>query len=166
MFREMRRKNQQLTDKECTEILKNATSGVLALSGDGGYPYAVPLSYVYDGAKIYFHCAKSGHKIDAINRDAKASFCVIAQDVVVPEKYTTRYKSVILFGKIRILEKEDEKHAAIEKLAVKYASDNTQDDIEQEVERYKSALCMLELTPDYISGKEAIEITKERNQLK
>ena len=80
MFREMRRKRQLLSDKESIEILENGTSGVLALLGDDEYPYAVPISYVYDNAKIYFHGAKTGHKIDAIRKCSKASFCVIEQD--------------------------------------------------------------------------------------
>ena len=75
---------------------------VLALLGDNDYPYAVPISYVYDDGKVYFHSAKSGHKIDAIQRTAKASFCVIDEDLVVPEEYTTYFRSVIAFGRIRL----------------------------------------------------------------
>lgn len=93
MFREMRRNGQELPLEECTAILNRGTSGVLALSGDDNYPYAVPVSYAYDGYKLYFHCAKSGHKIDAIRRNAKASFCVIDQDLVVPEEYTSYFRS-------------------------------------------------------------------------
>ena len=66
MFRPMRRFKQQLSKEECEEILNNCKSGVLAVIGDSGYPYAVPLSYVYFNDKIYFHCAKEGHKVDAI----------------------------------------------------------------------------------------------------
>ena len=69
MFREMRRKKQVLTKEECVQILQEGTSGVLAVDGDDGYPYAVPLSYVLSGDKIYFHCAKSGHKLDALSRN-------------------------------------------------------------------------------------------------
>ena len=78
-----------LSQEETERILKEGTSGVLALAGDEGYPYAVPISYVYDGEKIYFHCAKQGHKLDAIARNPKASFCVVEKDQVVPEAYTT-----------------------------------------------------------------------------
>ena len=83
MFREMRRKNQALSREEAAAVLDRALSGVLALSGDDGYPYAVPISYVYDGGKLYFHCAKSGHKLDALQRNPKASFCVVDQDQIV-----------------------------------------------------------------------------------
>ncbi|MDE7018067.1 MAG: pyridoxamine 5'-phosphate oxidase family protein [Lachnospiraceae bacterium] len=120
MFREMRRKKQILSNKENIELLEKGTSGVLALLGDNEYPYAVPISYVYDNSKIYFHGAKVGHKIDAIRKCSKASFCVIAQDEIIPEKYTTYFKSVIVFGKIRILEDENEIREAIERLAMKY----------------------------------------------
>ena len=98
IFREMRRKKQELSRQEIADILHKGTSGVLALLGDNDYPYAVPISYVYDDGKIYFHSAKSGHKIDAIQRTEKASFCVIDKDLVVPEEYTTYFRSVIAFG--------------------------------------------------------------------
>lgn len=89
MFREMRRKAQQLTNEECIEILKNATSGVLGVFGDDGYPYTVPVSHVFEDGKICFHCAKTGHKIDSIRRNEKVSFTVIAQDEVMPKERTT-----------------------------------------------------------------------------
>ena len=108
VFRPMRRSRQELSREECEAILKEGTSGVLALLGDGDYPYAVPLSYVYEDGKIYFHCAKTGHKLDAIRRQEKASFCVIGQDQILPEKFTTCFSSVIVFGKVRILEEEGE----------------------------------------------------------
>jgi len=98
MFREMRRFRQALSQDDCAEVLRRNSSGVLAVSGDDGYPYAVPLSYVYAGSKLYFHCAPVGHKIDAIEKNSKVSFCVIDKDEVVPEKYTTYFRSVILFG--------------------------------------------------------------------
>lgn len=119
MFREMRRKRQLLSKEDTQKILYQGTSGVLAVSGDDGYPYAVPLSYVYDGEKIYFHSAKSGHKLDAIVKNPKASFCVIDQDNIVPDEYTTYFRSVIVFGTIHILHDEAEKREAIEKLAGK-----------------------------------------------
>lgn len=158
MFREMRRKKQMLSQEECVEILKNATSGVLALWGDEGYPYAVPISYVYDGERIIFHSAKSGHKLDAILRNPKASFCVIAKDDIVPEEYTSYFRSVIVFGTIRILEDEQEKLNSIEKLALKYAPEDTAENRRKAVEREWAPLCMLEMTPEHISGKEAKEL--------
>ena len=77
--------------------------------GDEGYPYAVPLSYAYHEGKLYFRCAKSGHKLDAVKRSPRASFCVIAQDDIDPEEYTTHYKSVIVFGTVGIIGEEDKR---------------------------------------------------------
>lgn len=163
MFRPMRRKNQALSHEECELILNKATSGVLALSGDDNYPYAVPLSYVYDNGRIYFHCARSGHKIDAISRNEKASFCVIDQDLVIPEEYTTYFRSVIVFGKIRILTDEKEKRLAIEKLAERYAPDIGTHERQKAIDKDYAPLCMLELTIEHMSGKEAIELAKKKN---
>ena len=161
MFRELRGKKQVLSAEENAKILKNGTSGVLALAGDNDYPYAVPISYVYDGEKLYFHCARSGHKMDAIKRNPKASFCVIDQDLVVPEEYTSYFRSVIVFGTMRILEQDMEKRAAIEKLALKYAPDDTQENRHKAIEREWKPLCVLELTPEHISGKDAIELKRQ-----
>lgn len=162
MFRELRRKKQALSQEECTAVLNRGTSGVLALAGDDDYPYAVPISYVYDGEKLYFHCAKSGHKLDAICRNPKASFCVIDKDEIVPEEYTTYFRSVIVFGKIRILEDDGEKRSAIEKLALKYAPDNTLESRKEAIEKEWKPLCTLEMVPEHISGKEAIELARQR----
>ena len=163
MFREMRRKKQKLSMEECAEILCRGTSGVLALAGDDDYPYAVPISYVYDGEKLYFHCAKSGHKLDAVSRNPKASFCVIDQDQIVPEEYTTYFRSVIVFGTIRILEDEEEKWNAVEKLALKYAPDDTAENRKGAIEREWKPLCVLEMAVEHISGKEAIELMRQRS---
>ena len=89
MFREMRRKRQQMSLAETIEILEKGSFGVLSVYGDDDYPYGVPISYVYDDGKIYLHCAKTGHKIDGIIKNPKVSFCVTAQDLVVPEEYRT-----------------------------------------------------------------------------
>lgn len=164
MFRELRRKRQALSEDDCTSILKNGTSGVLALDGDNDYPYAVPISYVYDGEKLYFHCAKNGHKIDAVKKNPRASFCVIDQDLVVPEEYTSYFRSVIVFGTMRILEQDMEKRTAIEKLALKYAPDDTEHNRHKAIDREWEPLCMLELMPEHITGKEAIELKRQRKQ--
>ena len=89
MFRKMRRFNQQISLSESIEILEKGKTGVLAVLGDNGYPYAVPLNYVYENGKIYFHCAKAGHKISAMQNCEKVSFCVIDKDDVSAEEITT-----------------------------------------------------------------------------
>ena len=160
MFQEMRRKRQALSSEEISAVLNRGTSGVLALSGDNDYPYAVPISYVYDGEKLYFHCAKSGHKLNAVQRNAKASFCVIDQDKIIPEEYTSYFRSVIVFGRIQVIKDEDKKWQAIEKLAVKYAPQDSDERRREAIDREWKPLCMLEMTIDHMSGKEAIELLK------
>ncbi len=160
MFRELRRKKQLLTAEAAAAVLTRGTSGVLALAGDGGYPYAVPISYVYDGNRLYFHCARSGHKLDAIRREERASFCVIDRDDVVPEEYTTYFRSVIAFGRIRILEDEGEKRAAIEKLALRYAPEDPPERRERAIQRDWAPLCLLEMSIEHLTGKEAIELVE------
>ena len=160
MFQEMRRKRQALSSEEISAVLNKGTSGVLALSGDNDYPYAVPISYVYDGEKLYFHCAKSGHKLNAVQRNAKASFCVIDQDKIIPEEYTSYFRSVIVFGRIQVIKDEDKKRQAIEKLAVKYAPQDSDERRSEAIDREWKPLCMLEMTIDHMSGKEAIELLK------
>lgn len=163
MFREMRRKKQALTAQETVAVLTGGTSGVLALSGDGGYPYAVPLSYVYQDGHIYFHCARAGHKLDAIRQDPKASFCVIDRDEIVPEEYTSHFRSAIAFGTIRIMEDEQEKRQAIEALALKYAPGDTAEGRRAAIDRDWAPLCMLDMTVEHLSGKEAIELVRAKN---
>ena len=99
MFRKMRRAERELSEGQAKEILENGSYGVLALAGDCGYPYAVPLNYVYDGERIYFHCAAEGHKIDAIARDNKRSFCVVENGGVIEDRFTTNIGALSLSGK-------------------------------------------------------------------
>ena len=164
MFREMRRKKQVMSEELTKEVLINGTSGVLALEGDDGYPYAVPVSYVYDGEKLYFHGAKKGHKIDAVKRNEKASFCVIETDHIVPEEYTTYFRSVIAFGRMRILSGDGEKRAALEKLGKKYAPEDTAENLAKYIDKEWVPVCVLEMTVDHLSGKEAIEFVREREK--
>lgn len=163
MFRAMRRSKQVMSFEDSAAVLERNTAGVLAVSGDDGYPYAVPLSYVYTDGKIYFHCAKQGHKLDAIARCEKVSFCVIDQDQVVPEEFTTYFRSVIAFGKARVLEEPAEKRAALEALGKRYSPDETPEALAKEVEGSFKQVTMVEITIDHLSGKEAKELAKQRN---
>lgn len=162
MFREMRRKKQQLSEEETLEILRTGKTAILGLSGDDGYPYTVPVNYVYADGKIYFHGAKTGHKIDSIKRNSKVSLCVIEKDDIVSEELTTYFKSVILFGTARILETEEEIFHAAEVFGLKY--NPNQEAVDQEIHREWNALCCVEISIDYVTGKEAIELTRARKQ--
>ena len=161
MLPEMRRKAQQLPPAEAEAILRAGSSGVLALAGAEGYPYALPISYVYHEGRLYFHCALTGHKLDAVARCPKASFCVIAQDDVVPALYTTRYRSVIAFGAIRRLEDEQAIITALDVLGRKYAPDL---DPSAEIAKSLPRVCVLEMTIDHLTGKEGIELTRLREK--
>lgn len=161
MFRPMRRFGQQLSEAESLALLERGTSGVLALLGDEGYPYAVPLSYVYREGKLWFHSALSGHKVDAVRGCDRASFCVIDRDEVRPEAYTTWFRSVIAFGRIRVLEDPAEVRRAMEALAEKYSPD-LPEGRREEMEREAGRFLMLELSVEHLTGKQAIELQRQR----
>ena len=158
-FRAMRRKRQQLSEEESVAILKKATAGTLALLGDNDYPYAVPLSYVYQEGRIYFHSALAGHKVDAIRKCDKASFCVIEQDDVQPEKYTTFFRSVIAFGRIHIIEDEHEKLETARMLGNRY-NPNHDEALQKEIEGGLSRMLMIRFDIEHLTGKEAIELMR------
>ena len=160
-FRPMRRNGQQLSEEESVDILKNATSGTLALIGDNGFPYAVPISYAYNNGKLYFHSAPTGHKIDAIKQCNKASFCIIAQDNVLPEKYTTEYRSVIAFGNVYIVDNEEEKLFAARLIGNKYYP-NHNETLQNELEKGFARMLIIGFDIVHLTGKEGLELTKKR----
>lgn len=161
-FRPMRRFKQQLQQEKAERLLMSATSGVLAVNGDNGYPYAVPISYVYANGKIYFHSALSGHKIDAIRHNPKVSFCVINQDVIVPQEFTTYFKSVIAFGKARIIEDDAEKMKALRLLAARYSDDTiTPQMTDKEIAGGFERLLMVEIPIEHLTAKESIELVRK-----
>ena len=161
VFRPMRRDRQQLSREECELILGRCTSGVLALTGDGGYPYAVPLSYVYTDGAIIFHSAVEGHKVDAIRRDSRCSFCVIDQDEIKPDEFTTHFRSVIAFGRIHILEDADEKVQTLRLLGRRYSPDD-EPGLQHEIDKSLDHVLLLRLDIEHLSGKEAIELVRAR----
>ena len=158
MFREMRRKRQQMPESEAIAILERGSHGVLAVLGDGGYPYAVPISYVYEDGKIYMHCAKSGHKLDAVRACEKASFCVVDQDEVVQAEFTSHYRSAIAFGRIREITDDAEKRRMVSLLARKYCPDLPQAEHDKAIERDWAPLNMLELIIEHLTAKQAKEL--------
>ncbi len=158
-FRPMRRMRQQLSKEVCNKILRNATSGTLALLGDGDYPYAVPLSFVYCGTCIYFHSAKSGHKIDAIKREDKASFCVISKDEIHGDEFTTYFRSVIAFGRITIVSSPGEKLEGAKLLGRKY-NPNDEEGLSREIEKSLAHMELLRFDIEHLTGKQAIELVR------
>ena len=156
MFRALRRKEQALPQTECEAILQRGETCVLALAGDDGYPYAVPVNYCYAEGKAYIHCAKEGHKLDAIRRDSKASLTVIDCAKVLPEEYSTHYRSVIAFGRMRILEDEGEMRRALSLFAAHLAPDESEEARLREIDRWFPSVSVLEFTPEHSSGKQSL----------
>lgn len=142
-------------------MLRSATSGVLALTGADGYPYAVPLSFAYQDGRLYFHSADAGAKIDAIAHDDRASFCVIAEDDVVPSAFTTRFRSVIVFGRMRLLAGDLERRGALLALAEKY-SPSFMEQADAEIDQSWERVTALELVIEEMTGKAGLEIVKAR----
>ncbi len=153
MFREMRREKQHLSMEECIAALERGTSGVLAVQGDDGYPYAVPLSYVYLDGKLYFHCGKNGHKMDAIRQNEKVSFCVVDKDEIIPEEFTSNFVSVIVFGKARILSDWEQSKHALLALCEKYSPGIP---AEMRAEGSKGGVMMVEIEIEKMTGKKAL----------
>lgn len=161
MFREMRRNKQQISREECIEILKRGTSGVLAVLGDEEYPYTVPLSYAYQDGIIYFHGAIEGHKMDAMKKHEKVSFCVINRDQVIPEDYTTLFCSVIVFGKVSIIKDEEKKREAAKIVGERYRP-GFEADCEKEINRLFSGLCVFEIQVEHMTGKQSLGLLEQR----
>lgn len=156
-FRPMRRCRQQIPTDECERILSNATSGVLALIGDGGYPYAVPLSHVYKDGSLYFHSAVVGHKIDALRNNPKCSYCVVDKDEVHPETFTTYYRSVVAFGTVSVIEDREEKLCALRLLGKRFNPDD-EAALQAEISHGFDRLLMLRMQIEHMSGKQAKEL--------
>ncbi|MBQ7447689.1 MAG: pyridoxamine 5'-phosphate oxidase family protein [Eubacterium sp.] len=154
MFRKMRRFKQQLPEEECLKILETAPRGVLAVLGDDGYPYTVPLNFVHHEGRLYFHTAFNGHKVDAIKNYDKASFCVLNEGYQNPGEWWYYFKSVIAFGKIRILEDRDEINEKLRLLARKYMPEK---EIEPDMAKNAHHAGMIELTIEHVTGKRVEE---------
>jgi hypothetical protein len=123
MFREMRRKEKMMTAERAGEILEKGRYGMLTVVQTNGYPYAVPVNYVYRDGKVYVHCAKEGAKIDAIQADSKASFTVVFDDEILQERFTSAFESVVAFGKAFLVDDEAKKLEMLKALIEKYSPD-------------------------------------------
>ena len=156
MFREMRRAERALDKEACEDILSRGETCVLALMGDDGYPYAVPVNYCYAEGKVYIHCAKEGHKLDAIRRCDKGSLTVVGCAEILPEKHSTHYQSVIAFGRFRILEDEGEMRRALSLFAARLAPGESEEARLREIDRWFSSVSILEFKPEHISGKRSL----------
>jgi len=161
MFREMRRKGQSLPPEEIDQILEEADYITVAFHGDGGYPYAVPLCFVRCGDTIYFHSAKQGHKVDALRSDEKVSFVAIGEQRIVNEEYTTYYRSVMGFGRARIVDDPDEKLTSARALGDRCWPDHDAE-LDAELARGLDRMLMVAIDIEHLTGKESIEFAQMR----
>lgn len=151
MFREMRRKDRELKNDEVIEILKNNSYGILSTVSQSGYPYGVPVNYVFFNNSIYFHCAVKGHKLDNILNDSKVSFCVVGQTCILPDKFSTKYESVVVFGRaVEVF--DDEKNRALLEILNKYSPDYIEKGKEY-VKNSSKATKVIKISIEHISGK-------------
>ncbi len=157
MFRNIVRVKQALPEEECIAILKNELRGVLSVIGDNGYPYGMPLNHFYneEDGKLYFHSGKKGHKIDAIAKDPKASFCVYDSGIRENDNWYLTIKSVIVFGKIEIIEDRAKVYEIARKLCRKFTDD--EEYIEHEIKNSGPGTLMFALVPEHMTGKRVTE---------
>ena len=155
MIHSMRRSAQQLPETEIERILQEGSHGVLAVC-DGDEPYAVPLSYVYERGHIYFHSAVTGHKLGAIASNNRVSFCVVGRDEVQPERFSTRYESVIAFGRAAIVTDSTLKRHALEMLVQKY-SPGYQHNGKREIEQEWDHVQIVEIAVQHCTGKRSAQ---------
>lgn len=157
MFRELSRKNKQIPVEECIAILENEKRGVLSVNGDDGYPYGMPMNHWYDkeSGKIYFHCGFGGHRLDSIAKNAKVSFCVHDEGYVKDGEWALNIRSVVVFGKIKVIDDYDTIVSVSQKLSRKFTDDEKY--IEKEIKAFASQTLILELTLEHICGKAVTE---------
>lgn len=151
MFREMRRKEKQLSMEENIEILMKAEYGVLSTISLNGYPYSTPLNYVYWNSSIYFHSALEGHKLDNIKQCDKVSFCVIRDVELLADKFDTNYRSVVVFGKAKEVS-EKEKEDALLELINKYSNEFVEEGKDY-ITKAKAAARVIKIDIEHITGK-------------
>lgn len=153
MFRPMMRQKQQLSREECIALLCQEWRGVLSVQGDDGYPYGLPTNFWYcqEDGRLYFHSGKQGHKIDAIRRCDKASLCVYDQGYREEGDWALHFKSVIVFGRIRVVEDHDRAIEITRQLSCKYTSDAAY--IEDEIEKAGPGTLCFALEVEHMTGK-------------
>lgn len=153
MFRELVRKNKQLPREECVRVLTNETRGVLSVLGDGGYPYGMPMNHFYNEAdgNIYFHSGRGGHRYDSLKQNDKVSFCVYDSGYRDDGHWALNVKSVIVFGRVQIIDDRETIVDIAAKLSRKFTSN--EEYIQKEIELYAHETLILKLTPEHICGK-------------
>lgn len=157
MFRQIKRVKQALNEEECLEILKKEKRGVLSVLGDDDYPYGIPINHYYDEDthKLYFHGGRYGHKIDAMRRHDKASFCVYGDGFIENDNWYLCFKSVIVFGRIEFIEDKKTIEDMCRKLSYHF-TDNAEY-IESEIAKDLNGTLMFSLSIEDMQGKYVTE---------
>ena len=157
MFRELIRKNKQLSEAECIALLQTEKRGVLSVIGDHGYPYGTPMNHFYSAEEgcIYFHCGCIGHRLDALRSVNKASFCVFDSGEKTEGHWAFTVKSVIVFGRITIIDDA----LSIADICTKLSRKFTQDEayIAEEITNHGHRTLLLRLDPEHMRGKQVLE---------
>lgn len=152
MFREMRRKDRQLSEEAVLELIETEKDGVLSVCGDDGYPYGVPVNYGYQNGKFYIHSTgASSHKLDAIRKNQKVCLTIVGKHEMEAARLTTHYSSVIVFGKARIMnegEKNEGMHFMMLGLAPEMAAH-----AKAHCKGADNGFAMIEITPEHVTGK-------------
>ena len=153
MFREMRRFKQQISHEDCIEILKQEPRGVLSVLGDDGYPYGVPMDHWYceEDGKLYFHAAKAGHKLDAVKAYDKVCYTVYDQGYRNEGEWALNIRSVIIFGRMHLVEEEALARKICTNLCRKFTDD--EEYLEREMKNAFPRVQCLELVPEHMTGK-------------
>ena len=153
MFREMRRKKQEISNEECIKILNAEKRGALAVIGDDGYPYAIPLDFYYDSQneKIYFHGAKEGHKIDAIKNNEKVCFTVWNAGTLKKGDWAYYVTSVVVFGKAHLVTDDSVIYEKAKAIGMKYYP--SVEEVDAEIARDLSRVQLVEISIDHMTGK-------------
>ena len=157
MFRPIRKKKNEISLDACKKLLADARRGVLAMNGDDGYPYAIPVNYWYreDTNKIYFHGARAGYKVDLLKKNSKVCFTVYGNETVRDEGWAPYVQSVVVFGNCRLMERGDRAIEMLRQFANKYYPDETT--AEEEIAASGRAAQMFEIEIEHFSGKEVQE---------
>lgn len=157
MFREIRKKKNEITIDKAKSILGSSRRGVLAVNGDNDYPYAIPINYLYCESenKIYFHGSKVGHKVDSIKNNDKVCFTIIGSEIIKDEVWAPYVQSVVVFGRCKLIDDPNETLGLIKRLSSKYYLDEKLAD--EEIAIFGKSVQMFEIEIEHISGKEVQE---------
>jgi nitroimidazol reductase NimA-like FMN-containing flavoprotein (pyridoxamine 5'-phosphate oxidase superfamily) len=149
-FKRLRRKDRALKEDEALEILAKSNYGVLCVF-DGNYPYGIPVNYVYEDGLIYIHSAKEGHKIESIRSFDRVCFTVVGSSQVMENGFSTKYESVIIFGRAEILQ-DEQVIPALRKLAQKYSPDYT-NEAERIIQDSFKVVAVIRIKIEHVQGK-------------